>query len=245
MKWDLENYSRNRYTINLEKFQELATQRHGVAVDAAIKSGALSLFCSIPIIESDTYPHISPNIGVDFKFNDFKINVKRQDNSIELYSYNEFYSFKAAIYRGGFIKFSSNQGGCLKLSMWGLKGEYSDDSSEVQSHYYDSNANNIFSDLTLYLLCKTDVNFSNLITFVDSTKFLKSFKLNSKNGHDYSTRQINYFDGWLSVVEEKLRLESLVINYDFVTREGIIKDSRIDHVKPILYSEYELLKNFA
>ena len=115
---------------------------------------------------------------------------------------------------------------------------------KMKSHYYDENINNIFSNLVLYLLGKTDVDASNLITFVDSTKFLKSFELNSRNGHDGSTKTINYFDGWLSVVNEKLGIDKLAINYDFVTREGIIKDIDFNNGKPFLYSQYELLKHF-
>lgn len=243
MKWDLENYNTRRYTINLEQFQDLATQRHGAAIDAAIKSGALGLFCSIPIIESDIYPKIDPYINIDFKFNDFEINVRRHGAGSTIHSQNKIYSFKASSYQNNDIKlkFCSNFDG---LKMWAFKGSYNDEDDKVKSHYYDENINNIFSNLTLYLLGKTDVDASGLITFVDSTKFLKSFELNSRNGHDGSTKQINYFDGWLSVVEEKLGPESLVINYDFVTREGIIKDIKINDGKPFLYSQYELLKHF-
>lgn len=242
MKWDLENYNTRRYTINLEQFQDLATQRHGAAIDAAIKSGALSLFCSTPIIGLDTYPKINPLINVDFKFNDFKINVQRNGYGSTIHSKNEIYSLKSTTYKNGNIKFYSNSASGLK--MWAFKGELENQDGKIQSHYYDENINNIFSNLTLYLLGKTDVDASGLITFVDSTKFLKSFELNSRNEHDGSTKQINYFDGWLSVVEEKLGPEILVINYDFVTREGIIKDIKINDGKPFLYSQYELLKHF-
>lgn len=248
MKWHLENQYSHPYTINLEKFKEISNQRHGAAGKAAIDSGALRLFYSIPIVGG----YVQTSLSAIYEIDNFKIKITAgagggtafgKNATLQSSTEDNFYSFyvdnKRTTSRLRFNEFG--------LSFWGGGGELDDVSCELYNEYHSAKDSevigNIIENFSNNQHKTNKLNIPEIILFFEKNKkFMKSFSMKT-HSLGYTSFEIYYFNNWLKIINT-YNGKGIKLTYDFVEKNGIISDREITDDNPVIYNDYELLKHY-